>query len=127
MLCAAALLVSVAASSPIMVSAVPMLTMLVGASLLVSPAARSALRSVRLADAIAAVALLFATASPSIIAYLQQHDQIVSTLVGSCYSFGGSRRGTPSSSCSQRSGSPAEGLYIQALRSLRSGVRSLAW
>jgi len=95
-LCAAALLVSIAVTSPVVLSAVPMLAMLVCASLLVSPAARSALRSVRLAHALAAVALLFATASPSVIAYVQLRDQVVNRRLGDLnYSFGELKAGNP--------------------------------
>jgi hypothetical protein len=95
-LCASALLVSIGTSAAIMISSIPMLGMLVFASLLVSGAARHALRSVRLADAIAAVALLFATASPSIIAYVQQGDRFVSRTIGSLdYSYGALKAGNP--------------------------------
>jgi hypothetical protein len=96
LLCASALLVSVAVSSPIMVSALPMLGMLVGASLLVSPAARAALRAVPLPHAVAALALLLATASPSVIAFAQQRDRVVNLEVGSLsYSFGNLKSGNP--------------------------------
>jgi len=95
-LCAASLLVSVAVTSTAAVSAVPMLALLAGASLAVSPAARRALRSVRLTHAVAAVALVVAAASPSLLAYAQQGGRIVNSELGSLeYSFGELKAGNP--------------------------------
>jgi hypothetical protein len=83
MLCAAALLVCVAASSAVLVSSVPLLLLVIGTSLVISSAARSAVRGIRLAEAAAAIALLLATVSPSAIAYVQERDRIVQTRVKS--------------------------------------------
>src|SRR5262245_52241407 len=95
-LCAAALLVSVAVSSTVVLSAVPMLGLLVLSSVVVSPAARAALRSVPPTHAIAAVALLLVTASPSVIAYVQLRDHVVNWEVGAIeYSFGELKSGNP--------------------------------
>lgn len=95
-LCAAAMLVAIAPSSTVAISAAPMLVMVVGATLLLSPAARAALRSVRLADAVVAVALLGAVAAPSAIAYGQLHDRMVNAQLGTLsYSYGELKAGNP--------------------------------
>jgi len=95
-LCTAALLVSIAPGYHILLSGVAPLAILFLASLVASPVTRSALRSVRVLDALVAIALVFAVATPSVLAYAQQHDDVVFTQVGGLgYPFGALKPGNP--------------------------------
>jgi len=94
--CVCAGLVSLAFSQYALMTAIPWLPLVVAGSAAVSRPARRALRSVPLWRWPAAAMLLFVTASPSLIAYVQERDELTQlSLDGFEYSFARIKPGNP--------------------------------
>jgi hypothetical protein len=95
-LCLSALLISISPSHSLVATALPLLPMLVVASAIASRPVRRALRQIQPLHAIAALVLVLATTTPSLLAYLQQKNEIVRAKLGALeYPYAGLKPGNP--------------------------------